>query len=277
MTCSVTVCSTWMRGLHSMKQCSPVSGRDEELDGAGVDVAGAPRRGATASARIRARSASVEARRRRDLDDLLVAQLHRAVAVEEVDDVAVGVGEDLHLDVAGPGEQPLDEHGAVAERRRRLAAAALERLGQLLGAVHGAHAAPAAAGRRLEHHRVADLVGGPRRVGRRRHRAGAAGDAPGRRCDAASARAATLSPNRASVSGRGPMNAMPGRRAALGERGVLGQEPVAGVHAVAAGLDRRRDDGLDVEVGGDRIGRRRRARGGSVVTRVCSERSSAGG
>ena len=26
MTCSVTVCSTWMRGLHSMKKCSPVSG-----------------------------------------------------------------------------------------------------------------------------------------------------------------------------------------------------------------------------------------------------------
>ena len=26
MTCSVMVCSTWMRGLHSMKKCSPVSG-----------------------------------------------------------------------------------------------------------------------------------------------------------------------------------------------------------------------------------------------------------
>ena len=26
VTCSVTVCSTWMRGLHSMKKCSPVSG-----------------------------------------------------------------------------------------------------------------------------------------------------------------------------------------------------------------------------------------------------------
>ena len=26
MTCSVIVCSTWMRGLHSMKKCSPDSG-----------------------------------------------------------------------------------------------------------------------------------------------------------------------------------------------------------------------------------------------------------
>ena len=39
MTCSVIVCSTWMRGLHSMKKCSPVSGFDQELDGAGILVA----------------------------------------------------------------------------------------------------------------------------------------------------------------------------------------------------------------------------------------------
>ena len=39
VTCSVTVCSTWMRGLHSMKKCSPRLGIDQELDGAGVHVA----------------------------------------------------------------------------------------------------------------------------------------------------------------------------------------------------------------------------------------------
>ena len=132
VTCSVTVCSTWMRGLHSMKKCSPVSGDDEELDRAGVDVAGGPAR-ATASARMRSRSVGVEARRRRDLDHLLVAQLHRAVALVEVDDVAVGVGQDLDLDVAGPGDEPLDEQRAVAEGGLRLAPAALEGLGHLLG------------------------------------------------------------------------------------------------------------------------------------------------
>ena len=40
VTCSVTVCSTWMRGLHSMNEVLAGLGGDEELDGAGVDVAG---------------------------------------------------------------------------------------------------------------------------------------------------------------------------------------------------------------------------------------------
>ena len=68
-----------------------------------------------------------------------------------------------------------------------------------------------------------------------------------------------------------------GRGAALGERGVLGQEAVAGVDAVAAVGDGGADDGVDVEVGGDGVGRSRRSRRASVVTRVCSDRSSTGG
>ena len=36
----------------------------------------------------------------RFLDHLLVAALEGAVALEQVDDVALAVGEDLHLDVA---------------------------------------------------------------------------------------------------------------------------------------------------------------------------------
>ena len=211
VTCSVTVCSTWMRGLHSMKKCSPRLGDDEELDGAGVDVARRASASATALGRGSARAAPASRPGAgRDLDDLLVAQLHRAVAVVEVDDVAVGVGEDLHLDVAGPVDEPLDEQRAVAERGRRLAAAALERLGHVAGAVHGAHAAPAAAGRRLEHHRVADLA--------RRLRAassavatalGAARARPGCRATGPARGRATLSPNSASASGDGPTNVMP--------------------------------------------------------------------
>ena len=49
------------------------------------------------------------------LEHLLVAALGRAVALEEVDDVAVGVGEDLHLDVAAGLDVLLDQHGVVAE------------------------------------------------------------------------------------------------------------------------------------------------------------------
>ena len=60
MTCSVIVCSTWIRGLHSMKKCSPRLGIDQELDGAGVLV---PRRRARAS---RHRRGCAGAARRRD-------------------------------------------------------------------------------------------------------------------------------------------------------------------------------------------------------------------
>ncbi|GIW74714.1 MAG: hypothetical protein KatS3mg103_1236 [Phycisphaerales bacterium] len=49
------------------------------------------------------------------LDELLVAALHGAVALEEVDGVAVLVAQDLDLDVAGVLEELLDEDAAVAE------------------------------------------------------------------------------------------------------------------------------------------------------------------
>ena len=58
-----------------------------------------------------------------------MAALDRALALEQVDDVAVVVGEDLDLDVARPLDQPLDVQRAVAERGRRLAPRRLDRLG----------------------------------------------------------------------------------------------------------------------------------------------------
>ena len=63
--------------------------------------------------------------RRRLLDHLLVAALQRAVALVEMDGVAVAVGEHLHLDVARRGDVFLDQHARVAERAVRLRAARL--------------------------------------------------------------------------------------------------------------------------------------------------------
>ncbi|MFT3855593.1 MAG: hypothetical protein QM733_23120 [Ilumatobacteraceae bacterium] len=150
-------------------------GRDEELDGAGVDVPG--RLGQLDGA---GEDALAQRPRqpggRGDLDHLLVAQLHRAVAVVEVDDPTGGVAEHLHLDVPGPLDQLLDEQRPVAERCRRLAGAAGERLGQLAVAVDAADAAATTAGRGLEHHRVADLAGDGAGLVGRRHRPVAAGD-----------------------------------------------------------------------------------------------------
>ena len=67
--------------------------------------------------------AAIAALDRRALDHLLVTALHRAVALVEMDDVAVLVAEDLHLDMAGPLDHLLEIALAIAEGRLRLAAA----------------------------------------------------------------------------------------------------------------------------------------------------------
>ena len=60
-------------------------------------------------------------RRRRLLDQLLVPALDRALALAEVDDVAVVIAEDLELDVARRLDVLLDVDVADAERRLGLA------------------------------------------------------------------------------------------------------------------------------------------------------------
>jgi hypothetical protein len=100
----------------------------------------------------------VEERRRGLLDDLLVAALDRAFALAEIDDVAVLVAQHLDLDVARIGDELLDEDAVVAE-----GGAASTCAGEALAPPRrrrgDAHALAAAAGRGLDHHRVADLVG----------------------------------------------------------------------------------------------------------------------
>ena len=100
-------------------------GCHQELDGASVDVV----RRLHELDRIGENpvpEAVVETRRRRRLDDLLVAQLHGAVAFVKVEDVAGAVGKDLDLDVTRADDQLLDEQAAVAERGLGLTPATLE-------------------------------------------------------------------------------------------------------------------------------------------------------
>ena len=68
------------------------------------------------------------------------------------------VGQHLDLDVARPLDVPLGEDAAVAEPRLRLAGGRLERLLELSGRADDPHAPPAAAGRRLDDQRVAELL-----------------------------------------------------------------------------------------------------------------------
>jgi hypothetical protein len=102
----------------------------EELDRAGVVVADllGHARGGLAKLRTILFGA---AEARRDLDDLLVAALHRAVALVQVDDVAVLVAEDLHLDVFGAGDVFLEEDGRIAEGAAGLALRLVEQVREI--------------------------------------------------------------------------------------------------------------------------------------------------
>src|SRR5207247_7876405 len=61
----------------------------------------------------------LERRRGRLLEDLLVTALGGAVTLTEREDLAVRVGEELHLDVPRPLDELLEHQSLVAERRRR--------------------------------------------------------------------------------------------------------------------------------------------------------------
>ena len=102
-----------------------VVGVDEELAGAGVDVAGGLGEPDGGLAELRA-DLERQGRRGRFLDELLVPALERAVAVPAVDDVAVRVGEDLDLDVAGPVDELLEVDARVLEGGLGLVAGRLE-------------------------------------------------------------------------------------------------------------------------------------------------------
>ena len=84
------------------------------------------------------------------LDHLLVPPLHGTFALEQMHDVSVAVGEDLHLDVPRPLDEALDVERAVAEGRRRLSPRVLHGVGDLIRVHDAAHALAAAASRRLD-------------------------------------------------------------------------------------------------------------------------------
>ena len=152
---SVTVCSTWMRGFISMKNHSLAVKVVQELDRAGVvvaDLAGDADGGLAELAHDRFRHAIA----RGDLDHLLMAALHRAIALVQVEHVAVLVAEDLHFDVLGARDVFLQEHRRVAERPAGLGLRLVQQARQVGRLVDDAHAAAAAAERRLDDEREAD-------------------------------------------------------------------------------------------------------------------------
>src|ERR1019366_2583794 len=143
-------------GVHLEKEEAPVLA-DHELDRARRLVVHRLGQGHGLLAHRLSRGV-VEEGARRFLDHLLVPALDRAFAPPEVDAVTVRVAEDLDLDVARLFDELLDEDTVVAEGGLRFVATGREALARL-GIVEGdAQALAAAAGRGLDHHRVADLA-----------------------------------------------------------------------------------------------------------------------
>ena len=133
-----------------------------------------------------------------------------------------------------PLERALEQQPAVAEGVLRLRARRVERGGELALARDPPHAASAAAGRRLDHQRKADRLGGRDQRGV----ALVAGSAPGMVGTPAVARDALrlgLVAHLADDGRRRPDPGQPGIDHGLREIRVLGEEAVARMHRVGAG------------------------------------------
>src|SRR5229473_3402160 len=105
-----------------------------------------------------------------------MAPLQRTLALAEVHDVAVGVAEDLDLDVAGLVEVALEVDVAVAEGEPGLPSGAVEGRPRLVTRAHHAKAAAAAPVDGLDRHRPAVFGGEGFDVLRTRGRVQGAGD-----------------------------------------------------------------------------------------------------
>ena len=143
--------------LHEEELVGSLGG-DDEFDGARSGVADTARRVAGGLADTCARR-FVEKRRGCLLDDLLVSTLQRALALAEMNHVAVLVGKDLHLDVAWGVDEVLEEQRVVAERRSGLSSCTLQRRREFVGVLDAVHALATAAGAGLDQDRESDLGG----------------------------------------------------------------------------------------------------------------------
>ena len=225
------------------------SGKGEELERAQTVVL----RGAAEAQRgvdDRGPQVGAEVGRRRRLDHLLVPPLGAALAFAEVDQPAGFVTQELDFDVPRPRDQLLDVEAAVAERALCLGPAALVGLFDLVGRSDDAGPAAAAAGERLDDHRLALAQGGEellRFFDRRR---------PIRAAQHRYVRAGRHRTRSALVAEEfqhlGPRADEGDARVGAGgcEVRVLGQEAVAGMDRVAVRIHRPPDDTFDVEVRG---------------------------
>ena len=255
--------------LHEMKLAIAIEQKLERACALVPDRAhGSHRGGAHALAQL-----GTDRRRRRLLDQLLVAALHRTVALAQVNRMAVAVGKDLDLDVPRFDDGPLEHHRGLAERVQRLRLRAAQRVFEVAGRGHQPHATTATTGHRLDHDRIADAIGLGTQALRALVSAVVAGHArhAGGQHQALGGRLVT---HRVDRLGRRADEHQPRVAAGAREVGVLGEKAVARVNRVGAGLVRGVDDRLDVEVG---LSRRRLADAHRLVGFAHVQRVGIGG
>src|SRR5690606_128449 len=121
---------------------------DQKLDGAQAAITDRRGEGAGGVQQSPAQ-VGIQPRCRRHFDDLLMTALQAAFPLPQVADLLAVTG-DLHFDMPGPGNQPLDIELAIAEGGPGFGAAALECVRQLGGVGDQPHAPAATPGQRLE-------------------------------------------------------------------------------------------------------------------------------
>src|SRR5438876_4416502 len=130
---------------------------EKEFAGSGVYIAGGPR-----GAHCCLTHFSSEIRRDRNtrglLDHLLKAALDRALALAERENVAVGVSEDLNLDVPRPFDELLEIDPIVSEGALRFSPSRVESAGNIVWCRHYSHSLATASGSSFEQHRVPELL-----------------------------------------------------------------------------------------------------------------------
>ena len=229
-----------------LDEVEPVLGIDQELAGAGVDIAHGPGQADRGLAKL---CADLERQGGGGglLDQLLVPPLERAVAIPAVHDIAVGIGEDLNLDVARAVDELLEIDARVLECGPGLVARHLKRAAEVRLVAANPHALAPTSGGRLDQHGETD---GPGEV-----------EGLGIALDGA------LGPGHAGHLGRGGdllgfglqshlADRLVGRTdelevaapANLGELGVLAQEAVAWVNRLHVGDLGGRDQPGDVQI-----------------------------
>ena len=182
-----------------------------------------------------------------ELHHLLIPALERAVPLAQMVDVAVLIGQDLHLDVLGLLQILLHKDIAAAEGLLRLAVYQLIGGLDLLRPVAAAHTASAAAGGGLQNDGEAEADGLFQRVVGVPQRLGAAGDDGHAALDGDLLGAELIAHLGQHIGGRAhEQDAV--FLARPGKIGVLGQKAVAGMDGGDAPAAGKADDAGDVQI-----------------------------